>query len=408
MGMECFFKPSKIILFFEADHNGKSSTNFMRGFYSPARLSRPPSTCNKAVKRSLQSQYICNIGEYLLMIKRASKYYWWCQTGGWVFWMLLNIVLAFYYSRPMSGNYFISLTVMVVSGIIFTHLLRLVVISFDWLRYPLDRLIFRLLIAVALCASLITLIRGTFNILFRPLDNDAKLFSFGTFIILSFLISAWTMIYFLWHYFQKDQQYTLDKLRMESVVKDLELRKIKAQLNPHFLFNALNSIRAFFDENPRGARTAVTELSNILRNSMQAEKVETVSLENEINIVRDYLALEHIRFEERLQVNYDIDRNTLELPVPPMMLQTLVENAIKHGISKSVNGGCLTIRSHINKLQHEITIQNTGQLRNNGGGGGFGLQSTRQRLGLLYKDKASFDIYNVNGHMVEAKVEIAL
>jgi LytS/YehU family sensor histidine kinase len=195
---------------------------------------------------------------------------------------------------------------------------------------------------------------------------------------------------------------------MESLVKELELRTIKSQINPHFLFNALNSIRALIDENPRRARTAVTELSNILRSSMQVEKVETVSMENELNIVRDYLALEHIRFEERLKVNYDIDPATLELPVPPMMLQTLVENAIKHGISKSVHGGFINISSHINGLQHEITIQNTGQLCETGRDGGFGLQSTRQRLGLLYKEKASFNIYNVNNHLVEAKVEIAL
>jgi hypothetical protein len=321
--------------------------------------------------------------------------------------MCLNIVLAVYDHRPLPGYYFASQALMVVSGIALTHLLRTVVISFNWLAYPLDKLIFPLLLAVAVCASVITVIRGTFSEAFR-IGHDITYFSFGTFIVFSFLLSAWTMIYFLWHYFQKDQQYTLDKLRMESIVKDLELRTIKSQLNPHFLFNALNSIRALIDENPRRARTAVTELSNILRNSMQAEKLETVSLENEINIVRDYLALEHIRFEERLKVTYDIDRDTLELPVPPMMLQTLVENAIKHGISRSVNGGFLTIRSHINKLCHEITIQNTGQLRDHGCAGGFGLQSTRQRLGLLYKNKASFDIYNVDSQMVEAKVEIAL
>ena len=87
------------------------------------------------------------------------------------------------------------------------------------------------------------------------------------------------------------------------------------------------------------ARTAITELSNILRSSMQTEKVETVSLEKELNIVKDYLALENMRFEEGFEVEYEIDEDTLDQPVPPMMLQTLVENAIKHGISKQINGG---------------------------------------------------------------------
>ena len=342
------------------------------------------------------------------MGKRVSRYYWGCQVGGWLIWMLLNLVLATYYDRVMHLDYFINQLVMVVGGILITHLFRTVVISQGWLQYPLDKLIFQLLLSVAICACLITLIRGSINVIFHLSDKDEKLFSVGTFIGASFLVTAWTMIYFLWHYFQKDQQYKLDKLRMESMVKDLELRTIKAQINPHFLFNALNSIRALIDENPRRARAAVTELSNILRSSMQAEKVETVSLENELNIVRDYLELEHIRFEERLKVTYDIDANTLELPVPPMMLQTLVENAIKHGISKSVSGGSLNIISRIQGLRHEIIIQNTGQLQDMPRSGGFGLQSTRQRLGLLYKDKASFAIYNLNDEMVEAKVEIAL
>src|SRR5690606_6106325 len=128
----------------------------------------------------------------------------------------------------------------------------------------------------------------------------------------------------------------------------------------------------------------------------------------ELNIVRDYLALEHIRFEERLKVHYDIDPNTVELPVPPMMLQTLVENAIKHGISKSVDGGILNISSQIKGMRHVITIQNTGQLNGHINNGGFGLQSTRQRLRLLYKNKASFEIGNLNDQVVEVKVSIDL
>ena len=99
------------------------------------------------------------------------------------------------------------------------------------------------------------------------------------------------------------------------------------------------------DENPERARTAITELSNILRSSMQAEKTETTTLEKELSIVKDYLELEQIRFEDRLKVEYDIDEDTLDQQVPPMMLQTLVENAIKHGISKQVNGGLIKVTS---------------------------------------------------------------
>src|SRR5690606_34536667 len=102
--------------------------------------------------------------------------------------------------------------------------------------------------------------------------------------------------------------------------------------------------------------------SNILRSSMQAQKLETVPLEKELNIVKDYLELEHIRFEERLKIEYLIDPTTLSLPVPPMMLQTLVENAIKHGVGKRVNGGMVKVISNVADDYHELVVKNTGRL----------------------------------------------
>ena len=192
------------------------------------------------------------------------------------------------------------------------------------------------------------------------------------------------------------------------MVKELELKTIKAHINPHFIFNALNSIRALIDENPSRARTAITELSNILRSSMQAEKLETVTFEKELNIVKDYLALEHIRFEDRLMIEYDIDEDTLNQPIPPMMLQTLVENAIKHGISKQVSGGSVKITSDFKNEFHELIIENTGRLNGeiNPSSDGFGLASTKNRLQLLFGDKANFNIKEVNGNTVEATVLI--
>ena len=196
----------------------------------------------------------------------------------------------------------------------------------------------------------------------------------------------------------------MGKIRLESLVKELELKTIKSHINPHFIFNALNSIRALVDENPERARTAITELSNILRSSMQAEKLETASLEKELGIVKDYLELEHIRFEDRLNVEYDIDEDTLDQQVPPMMLQTLVENAIKHGISKQITGGKIKIISDFIDDRHELIVQNTGSLANEINNEGFGIVSTQNRLKLLYGNKAAFALQNVNGNMVEAKV----
>ena len=134
--------------------------------------------------------------------------------------------------------------------------------------------------------------------------------------------------------------------------------------------------------------------------------METAPLERELNLVKDYLELEYIRFEERLQVEYDIDEDTLDQQVPPMMLQIMVENAIKHGISKHIEGGCIKIISDFNKDHYELIVQNTGRLETNGSPDGFGIASTQNRLRLLYGSKGFFEIKNVNDNMVETKITI--
>jgi len=223
-------------------------------------------------------------------------------------------------------------------------------------------------------------------------------------IIFSFiLIALWLLLYMIWHYLERNRKDEVDRLNLEKTVKELELKTIKSHINPHFIFNSLNSIRALVDENPKRARTAITELSNILRSSLQVEKMETVPLHKELDIVKDYLALEQMRFEERLKVEMDIDEDTLNQPIPPMMLQTLVENAIKHGISKIINGGVIKIISRFADKNFELIVQNTGNL-NKGVSEGFGIKSTRDRLKFLFDGNASFKVKEIEGAKVESKI----
>jgi len=229
---------------------------------------------------------------------------------------------------------------------------------------------------------------------------------FWGFVFNVILTAMWLLIYLVWHYVERNRKDHIDKLRLEGMVKSLELKTIKSHINPHFIFNALNSIRALVDENPPRARTAITELSNILRSSLKADSLETVPLHQELDIVRDYLALEHMRFEERLKIEMRIDEDTLNQPIPPMMLQTLVENAIKHGISRDMNGGLIRISSYLKNDQHELIVQNTGNLGSfkTNGTSGFGLKSTEERLNMLYGDKARFEIEEISGGIVQSKI----
>lgn len=216
------------------------------------------------------------------------------------------------------------------------------------------------------------------------------------------LIALWLLLYMAWHFVLRNRKAEVDRLQLEKTVKELEIKTIKSHINPHFIFNSLNSIRALVEENPNRARTAITELSNILRSSLQVEKMETVPLERELNIVRDYLALEQIRFEERLIVNFDIQEETLNKSVPPMMLQTLVENAIKHGISKRVSGGVINVISRLQNNKLELVVENSGSIQR--GAEGFGINSTKNRLQFLHNGNSVFTIGNTTDQMVQAKV----
>jgi LytS/YehU family sensor histidine kinase len=215
-------------------------------------------------------------------------------------------------------------------------------------------------------------------------------------------------IYILWHYIEFTNSEAIQKVKLESLIKELQLKTIKSQMNPHFIFNALNSIRALVDEDPQRARQAITELSNILRSSIQADQAEVTSLEKELNIVKDYLALEYIRFADRLIVEYEVDADTLSNQMPPMMLQTLVENAIKHGLSKQPGNCLIKIISKFEDNKHLLMVQNTGILDKEMGQDGFGLQSTKNRLNILYRGNALFEIYQCHPTQVTAKLIIPI
>lgn len=221
------------------------------------------------------------------------------------------------------------------------------------------------------------------------------------------LIALWLLIYMVWHYLERNRKNELSRLTLQKTVKDLELKTIKSHINPHFIFNSLNSIRALVDENPQRARTAITELSNILRSSLQVEKMETVPLQKELDIVKDYLGLEQMRFEERLKVEMDIDEDTLDQQVPPMMLQTLVENAIKHGISKRIGGGTVKIISQFDDDNFKLAVQNTGNLEAKTNDG-FGFKSTRDRLKFLRDGKAYLKVEQIAPLKVQAMIVMPL
>jgi two-component system, LytTR family, sensor kinase len=346
--------------------------------------------------------------------------YWLCQALGWGGFAIFFISTGFLFNN-IDGKFYVRLGSFIILGVAISHLMRMSIIEGGLLMQKLSRQIFLFIVLTFLATLLASFayVRISVAAQFLRIQDYAlmyeKGYSYWTALWLVVLNNAllyfllffiWNLIYFVYHYVEKSRKQQMDTLHLEALVRDLELKTIKAHINPHFIFNSLNSIRALVDENPERARAAITELSNILRNSMQAEKLQTVTFEKELGIVKDYLALENMRFEERLKVEFQIDEDTLDQPVPPMMLQTLVENAIKHGISKQISGGVVRIVSDFKGNFHELLVQNTGYLNGGANQEGFGLSSTNDRLNLLYGDKAKFQIKQLTPSLVEAKVLI--
>ncbi|MEO7443854.1 MAG: histidine kinase [Ferruginibacter sp.] len=342
-------------------------------------------------------------------MKRISKY-WWCQIIGWSANIAVSVFFVGTFGKPTPA-YYSSLVVTCLLGLLITHIMRINIHSLKVLQKPVNVQIFYFIGLTILFSILFGVLSEGADYIMKYNPERLQKYSKSERIFLSsfnamFIILIWNMFYYLYHYVERNRQQELDTLRLEAMVKSLELKTIKSHINPHFIFNALNSIRALVDENPSRARQAITELSNILRSSMQAEKLETVPLQQELDIVNDYLALEQMRFEERLSIQLEIEEDTLTLPIPPMMLQTLVENAIKHGISKRKQGGVVKIISRLKNREHILSVINSGELNGNASVriNGFGIQSTQDRLNLLYQGKARFDIRNGEEGYVQSNI----
>lgn len=343
-------------------------------------------------------------------MKKKLSAYWLCQIGGWTAYYVLYVIIYLTIRLKPQPHFYQVVLLDSIFGFVITHLMRTMIKNRGIFKLSLAAQIQYFFVLTFIASLLWCSISIEADHLLGIESDTASTYTLFERIVYAmpgsfFFVLIWNVFYFTYHEIAKSQKDRLDKVRLETLVKELELKTIKAHINPHFIFNALNSIRALVDEDPARARTAITELSNILRSSMQAEKSETTPLEKELNIVKDYLALEYIRFEDRLRVEYDIDEDTLDQPIPPMMLQTLVENAIKHGISRQVDGGMIKIISDFKDDHHELIVRNTGHLNGSlKNADGFGIASTQNRLQLLFGQEANFQIRDMDDNIVEAKV----
>lgn len=188
---------------------------------------------------------------------------------------------------------------------------------------------------------------------------------------------------------------------LRVLAQDRELAALKAQINPHFLFNTLNSISALVKRDPDGTREVIAHLADMFRYALDSSKHDLVPLRDELNMATTYLDIEHHRFPDRLQIHVDVDPDVLDVRVPPMILQPLVENAVKHGIAPSEEGGTVTVRIHPQNGHLDFVIEDTGVgLRPDAPPttSGVGLANTDARLQRLYGPDAALHTEAIEPH----------
>jgi Histidine kinase len=314
--------------------------------------------------------------------------YWICQLVGWSAFGLLAAAIPTLYAgmRPAVVGRALVGTVL---GILLTDALRHHMRRHGWLRLPTGRLFVRITAASLAIAGLMVLGVLPFLLVIIPGDRAGPFAAIYAGHAATILV--WCGIYLAVHHIRVVREGERERWRLQVAMQATELRALRAQLNPHFLFNNLNSLRALVGEDPARAQEAVTGLAGLLRYALQSSRLQTVALERELEATRHYLELEVLRFESRLQYRIDVDPEALEHQVPPMLLQTLVENAIKHGIARLPEGGSVLIEARRETTDLLIRVTNTGRL-DGADPEGTGLANSQERLRLLFGDRATLSL----------------
>ena len=344
--------------------------------------------------------------------------YWTLQIVSWSLYGLFGGILAVVFDK---FSLLLVEVETIVAGtlLLLTHLLRLHIRRHHWTRLPLAALLPRLLVAHLGIAVVSQVIIGSVVVLLLFVTNSlsaGKGFPWmqyvGYGLNVFFVMWLWSTVYFGLHYLDGYRQAEVDKWKLEAAAREAEMLTLKAQINPHFLFNGLNNIRALVLENPAAAREMMTHLAELLRYSLQLNSLDKVPLARELAIVRDYLALEALQLEERLCFTLEVAPDTLDVLVPPMTLQLLVENAIKHGIAPRPAGGTVQLDARLDPTGRTLclTVRNTGRLSATPapGGTGVGLRNARERLRLLFGPTAHLQVVDDPDHADTVRAEVCL
>ncbi len=324
----------------------------------------------------------------------GSGLYWTVQLGLWVP-LAVGTDLFLFATRQAEFGWFALFSALAFSleMIVGTHLSRGLLLGLCARARPARHYLLAGLGCVVLCALVATTIGTFLSRLATPAPPETTLGWLTGSLLLAYLgaeystfwLAGFLSLLFLRALHAADHA----RVQADAAAKQAELLALKAQINPHFLFNSLNTLRALIPRDQPAPREAITMLADLLRAALDVQSHRTIPLARELETVDAYLALEQLRFEERLRIAREIAPATLATPVPPFALQTLVENAVKFGIATRPAGGEIRLEAALVAGALRIRLSNPGRLGPTPAGStGLGLANLRRRLAHLHGDRA--------------------
>jgi signal transduction histidine kinase len=338
----------------------------------------------------------------------TNRAFWLCQTLGWGTFAVTLFLLTLFSRRPTDdfGHFFLTaaliMAISLAAGMALSQAWRKFIQRRAWLVRSTGLPVWRLIAGIVV----LSVVQMGLVLLGYVVVDDfgvAKIMDWvrtgmpGTLCGWLAIYTVWTVLYVATVSRRHTRRMEIEKLQMELHFKDAELRALQAQVNPHFFFNSLNSIRALIHQDAEAASEVIDRLASMMRYTLQSGRTETVPLAQEMRAVHDYLAIEKIRFEDRLKLSESIDPQLEGMAFPPMILQTLVENAVKYGVETSLEPCELHISAQRDGGQMKLTVSNQGRLREVTGSTKVGVRNAGKRLALLFGADAGVDLFEQDG-----------
>ncbi len=352
----------------------------------------------------------------------TSRAYWSCQLLGWGLYGASQVSNALATLSLPWERIVVDIAALNVAAIGLTQLLRIFMLRRGWKRLSLRQLLPRVALASVLLGFVVGAAMHFMAVAplwgLETIHDKQALEGLPAFIVsmdpLTLRTVNWSLIFFIWTALYisitsvRDRHTAeLRQSELSRALQSAELKLLKSQINPHFLFNSLNSVRALIAEDPARARDAVTQLAGLLRYTLRSDHDELVSLERELKTVGDYLALEALRLGERMRVELDIAKDTHEVRIPVMLLQTVGENAIKHGIAELPGGGVLRISAALRENALHVEVSNPRPTNPRPSEQqGSGLYNAAERLRLLFGARAALVLDLSQSDLAIARIRV--